>query len=96
MESKSILSLEELLTINLWEVLQKHKIDVDFAVKHILFSRYEKTESEKCIDCEDILFLQPHISRKALDHAICQFRREWMRSNPVITEDPDEHPDKSI
>jgi len=66
--------LSELLTINLWEVLKTRKIDADFAVKYILFSRYEKTESEKCIDCDDILFLQPHISRKALEHAIFTFR----------------------
>ena len=64
----------ELLTLNLWDVLKNHKIDANFAVKYILFSRYKKTESEKCINRDDILFLQPHISRKELDDAIDHFR----------------------
>ena len=63
----------ELLTLNLWDVLKNHKIDANFAVKYILFSRYKKTESEKCINRDDILFLQPHISIKELDDAITQF-----------------------
>ena len=29
----------ELLTLNLWDVLKNHKIDANFAVKYILFSR---------------------------------------------------------
>ena len=63
----------ELLTLNLWDVLKNYKIDANFAVKYILFSRYKKTESEKCINRDDILFLQPHISIKELDDAITQF-----------------------
>ena len=63
----------ELLTLNLRDVLKNHKIDANFAVKYILFSRYKKTESEKCINRDDILFLQPHISIKELDDAITQF-----------------------
>lgn len=63
----------ELLTLNLWDVLKNHKIDANFAVKYILFSRYKKTESEKCINRDDILFLQPHISIKELDDVITQF-----------------------
>jgi hypothetical protein len=63
----------ELFTLNLWDVLKNHKIDANFAVKYILFSRYKKTESEKCINRDDILFLQPHISSKQLDDAITQF-----------------------
>lgn len=63
----------ELLSLNLWDVLKKYKIDANFAVKYILFSRYKKTESEKCINRDDILFLQPHISIKGLDDAIALF-----------------------
>ena len=59
---------------NLWDILKTQKIDATFAVKYILFSRYVKTESEKCINRDDILFLQPHISVKDLDDAIRQFR----------------------
>ena len=66
--------LSELLTINLWDVLKTKKIDANFAVKYILFSRYRKTESEKCINHDDILFLQPHISIKELNDAIVLFR----------------------
>lgn len=61
------------LTINLWDLLKTQKIDANIAVKYILFSRYPKTESEKCINRDDILFLQPHISIKELDEAIAQF-----------------------
>ena len=64
----------EILTLNLWDILKTKKIDVNFAIKYILFSRYKKTESEKCINQDDILFLQPHISRKELDDAIEHFR----------------------
>lgn len=65
--------MEMFLSLNLWEVLKNYKIDANFAVKYILFSRYKKTESEKCINRDDILFLQPHISIKELDHAIDVF-----------------------
>jgi hypothetical protein len=64
----------EILTLNLWDILKTKKIDVNFAIKYILFSRYKKTESEKCINRDDILFLQSHISRKELDDAIDHFR----------------------
>ena len=64
----------EILSFNLWDILKTKKIDVNFAIKYILFSRYKKTESEKCINRDDILFLQPHISRKELDDAIDHFR----------------------
>jgi hypothetical protein len=64
----------EMLKFNLWDVLKTKKIDVNFAIKYILFSRYNKTESEKCINRDDILFLQPHISIKELDDAIAHFR----------------------
>ena len=67
-------ALNEMLTLNLWDVLKTRKIDANFAVKYILFSNYKKTESEKCINHDDILFLQPHISRKDLEHAIRTFR----------------------
>ena len=64
----------EMLKFNLWDILKTKKIDVNFAIKYILFSRYKKTESEKCINRDDILFLQPHISIKELDDAIDHFR----------------------
>ena len=64
----------EILSFNLWDILKTKKIDVNFAIKYILFSRYKKTESEKCINRDDILFLQPHISIKELDDAIAHFR----------------------
>ena len=63
----------EILTLNLWDILKTKKIDVNFAIKYILFSRHKKTESEKCINRDDILFLQPHISIKELDDAIAHF-----------------------
>jgi hypothetical protein len=65
--------MEMFLSLNLWDVLKNYKIDANFAVKYILFSRYKKTESEKCINRDDILFLQPHISIKDLNDAITQF-----------------------
>jgi hypothetical protein len=67
------MELNEFLTLNLWDILKTKKIDVNFAIKYILFSRYKKTESEKCINRDDILFLQPHISSKELDDAIAHF-----------------------
>ena len=67
-------ALNEMLTLNLWDVLKTRKIDANFAVKYILFSNYKKTESEKCINHDDILFLQPHISIKELENAIALFR----------------------
>jgi hypothetical protein len=63
----------EILTLNLWDILKTKKIDVNFDIKYILFSRHKKTESEKCINRDDILFLQPHISIKELDDAIAHF-----------------------
>ncbi len=68
------MELNEILSLNLWDILKTKKIDVNFAIKYILFSRYKKTESEKCINRDDILFLQPHISIKELDDAIVHFR----------------------
>jgi hypothetical protein len=65
--------MEMFLSLNLWDVLKNYKIDANFAVKYILFSRYKKTESEKCINRDNILFLQPHISIKDLNDAITQF-----------------------
>ena len=67
------LNLKKMLTYNLWDVLKNHKIDANFAVKYILFSRYKKTESEKCINRDDILFFQPHISANELNVAISLF-----------------------
>jgi hypothetical protein len=68
------MELNEILSLNLWDILKTKKIDVNFAIKYILFSKYKKTESEKCINRDDILFLQPHISIKELDDAIVHFR----------------------
>jgi hypothetical protein len=68
------MELNEILSLNLWDILKTKKIDVNFAIKYILFSKYKKTESEKCINRNDILFLQPHISIKELDDAIVHFR----------------------
>lgn len=65
--------VDNILTLNLWDVLKNYKIDANFSVKYILFSKYKKTESEKCINRDDILFLQPHISSKQLDEAIALF-----------------------
>jgi hypothetical protein len=68
------MELNEILSLNLWDILKTKKIDVNFAIKYILFSKYKKSESEKCINRDDILFLQPHISIKELDDAIVHFR----------------------
>lgn len=54
--------------VNLWDILKTQKIDEPFAVKYILNPNYQLTESEKKIDVNTIIFLQPHLKKKKLFH----------------------------
>jgi hypothetical protein len=53
--------------LNLWDILKTQKIDVTFAVRYILNSRYQLSDSEQSIDVKDVLFFQPHIDKKRLE-----------------------------
>jgi hypothetical protein len=60
-------------TLNLWDILKTQKINARFAVKYILHPIYKITESEKCINHDDVLFLQPHISSKDLYYELVNY-----------------------
>jgi len=57
---------KQIYNVNLWDILRTQKIDEAFAVKYILNSIYQLTESEKTIDVNIVLFLQPHLKKKKL------------------------------
>ena len=52
--------------VNLWDILKTQKIDESFAVKYILNSKYQLTESEKCINIDDVLFYQTHLIKEIM------------------------------
>ena len=52
--------------VNLWDIIKKQKINEEFVVKYILNPRYQLTESEKCINIEDVLFFQPGLKREKI------------------------------
>ena len=52
--------------VSLWDIIKKQKINEEFAVKYILNPRYQLTESEKCININDILFFQPNLCREKI------------------------------
>ena len=59
--------------LDLWEILKTQKIDVTFAVRYILNSNYQLTESEQFITYKDVLFLQPHIEKEVLFKEILSY-----------------------
>ena len=62
--------------VNLWDILKTQKIDVTFAVRYILNSNYQLTESEKLITMKDILFFQPHIHKYDLEEEIMLYESD--------------------
>lgn len=54
--------------VNLWDILKTQHINEAFAVKYILNPNYQLTESEKTIDVNMVIFLQPHLKKKKLLH----------------------------
>lgn len=52
--------------VNLWDIIKKQKINEEFAVKYILNPRYQLTESERCLNIDDILFFQPNLNREKM------------------------------
>jgi len=52
--------------VNLWDIIKKQKINEKFVVKYILNPRYQLTESEMCLNINDILFFQPNLNREKI------------------------------
>ena len=52
--------------IHLWDILRTQKIDAYFATYYILNTCYQLTDEEETITLEDVLRLQPHITRDLL------------------------------
>lgn len=53
--------------VNLWDIIKKQKkINEKFVVKYILNPRYQLTESERCLNINDILFFQPNLNREKI------------------------------
>jgi len=52
--------------VSLWDIIKKQKINEKFAVKYILNPRYQLTESEKCINIDNIIFFQPNLNREKI------------------------------
>ena len=53
--------------VNLWDIIKKQKINEEFAVKYILNPRYQLTESERCLNINDILFFQNSLKTRVRD-----------------------------
>jgi hypothetical protein len=52
--------------VNLWDIIKKQKINEKFVVQYILNPRYQLTESEMCLNINDILFFQPNLNREKI------------------------------
>jgi len=52
--------------VSLWDIIRKQKINEEFAVKYILNPRYQLTESERCMNIDDVLFFQPNLNRQKI------------------------------
>jgi len=48
---------------NLVDILKTQKVDVTFAVRYLLNSKYQLAENEKLITPKMVLFYQPHINK---------------------------------
>jgi hypothetical protein len=59
---------KNIYSVNLWDILRTQKINEEFAIKYILNPNYQLTESEKTIDVNMVIFLQPHLKKKKLFH----------------------------
>ena len=59
--------------INLIDILKTQKIDVDFAVKYLLQSKYQLKHEETMITPKLILHFQPHINEKQLFQKIMEY-----------------------
>ena len=48
---------------NLVDILKTQKVDVTFAVRYLLNSKYQLSENEQLITPKMVLFYQPHINK---------------------------------
>ena len=62
--------------LNLWDILKTQKIDVSFAVRYILNTKYQLTDSEQSIDMKDVLFFQPHIDKRKLEVEMILYHKD--------------------
>lgn len=72
--------------IHLWDILRTQKIDAFFATYYILNTCYQLTDEEETITLEDVLRLQPHISRELLTKMLLHRDKNDLRN--LIYTDP--------
>jgi hypothetical protein len=54
---------EYIYALHLWDILKTQKLTCDFCVKYILNKNYQMEKNDETITINDVVNLQPHISK---------------------------------
>jgi hypothetical protein len=57
---------EHIYAVCLWDILKTQKLTSDFCVKYILNKNYQMEKNDETITINDVITLQPHISKTEL------------------------------
>jgi hypothetical protein len=57
---------EHIYSVSLWDILKTQKLTCDFCVKYILNKNYQMEKHDETITINDVVNLQPHISKNEL------------------------------
>jgi len=64
---------EHIYAVSLWDILKTQTLTGDFCVKYILNKNYQMEKNDETITINDVVKLQPHISKIELLVAIANY-----------------------
>ena len=67
---------EHIYAVRLWDILKTQKLNCEFCVKYILNKNYQMEKNDELITINDIVNLQPHISKRELLVGIANYSQE--------------------
>jgi hypothetical protein len=64
---------EHIYAVSLWDILKTQRLTSNFCVKYILNKNYQMEKNDETITINDVVNLQPHISKIELLVAIANY-----------------------
>lgn len=68
---------EHIFAHNLFDILKTQRLTSDFCVKYILNTNYQLTKEEESITIQDVIIMQPHISKYELYTGIINYNSDY-------------------
>ncbi len=67
---------DNIYAVKLIDILKTQKVDLSFAVRYILNSKYQLTDEEREINAYTVLKYQPHIDKNDLSKAMDDYESD--------------------